>query len=560
MSTAKAALAIALTLSLSLSFVTPSFAADPMFGAVDPGAPGCAAGAMRGGKIVFSGAYGLADLEHKTALTGASLFNMASVSKQFTAFTVLQLEQEGLLKLSDPVRKYIPELGAFANDVTLYQLLTHTGGIRDFVAMGEIAGTSPEASMTEKAFLAIMARQTTGDFAPGTGYVYGNSDYVLLSLVVKRVSGQTLNAAAHQRIFAPLGMKHSVFRHDHHTAIPGMATGYAMKDGAWLTANDGQDVAGGSGLYSSIDEMLLWARNFHQPVIGAQTLATMQKRGALSNGQQTGYGMGLAPLTYRGLKVVAHNGSLRGYRSSFHVFPEQDFAAIVLCNSGSASPEQIVSRLADTYLADRFASAAANAAGGAPQSATNPASQISSQPAPTSALLDAYVGDYVRDDAYGISITRKGDQLVTRATGLAEFPLTTIAQNEFLFDATGTHYSFAAPGADGHAASLETVSPSRHSVLTRITLPPLSQAELDGYAGHYVSAELGAAIDIVVRDGALVLLAPTQEKRLLRIAPDAFSADYPFGSVRFARDGARVTGFVVNGAIRNLRFDRASAP
>jgi CubicO group peptidase (beta-lactamase class C family) len=552
MFTAKAALAIALT----LSFVVPSFAAtnDPVFGAVDAGAPGCAAGAMRGGRSVFSGAYGLADLKHKTPLTGASLFNMASVSKQFTALTVLQLEQEGLLKLSDPVRKYIPELGAFAADITLYQLLTHTSGIRDFIAMGEIAGTSPETFTTEQAFLAIMARQTVGDFVPGTSFVYGNSDYVLLSLVVRRVSGQTLNAAAHQRIFAPLGMKHSIFRHDHHTAIPGMATGYAIKDGAWQAANDGQDVVGGSGLYSSIAEMLLWAKNFHQPVIGAAALATMQARGALSNGQQTGYGMGLAPLTYRGLKVIAHNGSVKGYRSSFQVFPDQDFAAIVLCNSGSASPEQIGSRLADIYLADQFAGAAAGAAGGASQSA--PASKS----VPTSALLDAYVGDYVRDNGYGISINRKGDQLVTRPTGLAEFPLTTIAQNSFLLDASATHYTFAAPGADGHTASLEVISPSRHSVLTRIALPPLSQAELDGYVGHYVSAELGAAIDIVVRDGALVLYAPTQEQRLLRIAPDAFSADYPFGSVRFARDGAHITGVVVNGAIKNLHFDRTSAP
>jgi CubicO group peptidase (beta-lactamase class C family) len=551
---AKAALAIA----LALSFVTPSFAAaaDPIFGAVDANAPGCAAGAMRGGKIVFSGAYGLADLKHKTHLTGASLFNMASVSKQFTAFTVLQLEQEGLLKLSDPVRKYIPELGAFANDITLYQLLTHTGGIRDFVAMGEIAGTSPETFMTEHAFMTIMARQTAGDFVPGTSFVYGNSDYVLLSLVVKRVSGQTLNAAAHQRIFVPLGMKHSIVRHDHHTAIPGMATGYAMKEGAWQAANDGQDVVGGSGLYSSIDEMLLWAKNFHQPVIGAAALATMETRGALSNGQQISYGMGLVPLPYRRLKVIAHNGSLKGYRSSFQVFPDQDFAAIVLCNSGSANPEQIVSRLADTYLADQFAGVTASAAGGAPK----PALQSASKSVPTSALLDAYVGDYVRDNGYGISFTRKGDQLVWRATGLGEFPLTTISQNSFLLDATATLYTFAVPDTDDHTVSLEAVSPSRHSVLTRIALPPLSQAELDGYAGHYVSAELGTAIDIVARDGALALHAPTQEKKLLRIAPDAFSADYPFGSVRFARDGTRITGFVVNGAIKNLHFDKASAP
>lgn len=551
---AKAVLAIALT----LPFVTPSFAAatDPVFGAVDANAPGCAAGAMRRGKIVFSGAYGLANLNHKTQLTGASLFNMASVSKQFTAFTILQLQQEGLLKLSDPVRKFIPELGAYANDITLYQLLTHTSGIRDYIAMGEIAGTSPESSMTEDMFLAIMTRQTAGDFVPGTSVLYGNSDYVLLSLVVKRVSGQALNAAAQQRIFTPLGMKHSIFRHNHHTVIPGMANGYSMKEGGWQIVNNESEAVGGSGLYSSVDEMLLWARNFTHPVIGAAALATMQARGALSNGQLTGYGMGLAPLTYRGLKVVAHNGSLKGYRSSFQVFPDQDFAAVVLCNSGWANPEQIISRLTDTYLADQFAGAAASPAGGALQSAP----QSTAKSMPTSALLDAYVGDYVRDNGYGISITRKGDQLVSRATGLAEFPLTTLSENSFLFDATATHYNFATPGADGHSASLETVSPSRRTVLTRIALPPLGQAELDSYAGHYVSTELDAAIDIEVRDSALALHAPTQEKKLLRIAPDAFSADYPFGSVRFVRDGAHITGFVVNGAIKNLHFDRTSSP
>jgi CubicO group peptidase (beta-lactamase class C family) len=548
---AKAALAIALT----LSFVTSSFAAatDPVFGAVDTNAPGCAAGAMRDGKIVFSKAYGLADLKHKTPLTRNSLFNLASVSKQFTAFTMLQMEQEGLLKLSDPVRKYIPELGAFANDITLYQLLTHTSGIRDYIAMGEIAGTSPESSMTEDEFLAIMTRQTAGDFVPGTSFVYGNSDYVLLSLVGKRVSGQTLNASADQRIFAPLRMKHSIFRDDHRTPIPGMATGYAMTNGVWQVADGAPDVVGGSGLYSSIGDMLLWAKNFQQPVMGAKLLATMEARGVLSNGQQTGYGMGLAPMTYRGLRTINHNGSVKGYRSSFQVFPDQDFAAIALCNSGSANPEQIVSRLADTYLADQFGSATASTIAGPLKSALQSAS------VPTAALLDAYVGVYVRDNKYGISITRKGDQLVTRATGQVEFPLTTISQSSFLFDATATKYTFSTPGADGHAAILETTSPSRHSVLTRVALPPLSQAELDYYAGHYVSAELAVAIDIVVQDGALVLHAPTQEKKLLRIAPDAFSADYPFGSVRFARDGTRITGFVVNGAIKNLRFDRTSA-
>jgi hypothetical protein len=145
-------------------------------------------------------------------------------------------------------------------------------------------------------------------------------------------------------------------------------------------------------------------------------------------------------------------------------------------------------------------------------------------------------------------------------TAVGEFPLTTTSQNSFLFDATATQYTFATPGPDGRSASLETLSPSRHRVLTRIALPALSPEELGGYAGHYVSDELSASIDILVEDGALVLHAPTQEKKLLRLAADAFSADYPFGSVRFARDGTRITGFAVNGAIRNLHFDKTQKP
>ena len=253
--------------------------------------------------------------------------------------------------------------------------------------------------------------------------------------------------------------------------------------------------------------------NFHQPVIGANALATMEARGMLNNGQQTGYGMGLVPMTYRGLKVVAHNGSFKGYRSSFRVFPDQDFAAIVV-QFRFGQPENIVSRCRTLYW--RTSSLARR------RTLPVAAIQSASKSVPTSALLDAYVGDYVWDNGYGISITRKGDQLLWRATGLAEFPLTTISQNSFLLDATATQYSFAAPGVDGHADSLETVSPSRHSVLTRIALPPLSQAELDGYAGHYASAELGTAIDIVVREARWCCMPRRRKKSFCGSHPMPF--------------------------------------
>jgi CubicO group peptidase (beta-lactamase class C family) len=331
---------------------------DAIFSDFGPKTPGCAVGAARDGKPVLARAYGMADLEHGTAITPATPFYMASVSKQFTAMSVLLLAEDGRIQLDDPARKYLPELPAYASAVTIRHLLQHTSGIRDYLTLGVMAGyPDDELSFTDQSAMRMMSRQLALNYQPGTEFLYSNSGYVLLSLLVKQVTGRNLNSFATERIFGRLGMKSTRFQHDHTALIPGKAFGYQMRDGEWHTSNSMLDVVGDGGLYSTIDDMLRWAANYDEPKVGGRAIPIMQTPLRLNNGEAVDYGMGLAPDEYRGLKTVSHSGGLAGYRTHFLRFPEKHLAVVCLCNSGGANPAQLGNRVAELYLAGQMTDA-----------------------------------------------------------------------------------------------------------------------------------------------------------------------------------------------------------
>src|ERR1051326_8662341 len=196
---------------------------DRLFGGFQGKTPGCAVGVLHNGEVVLAKAYGMADLERETPLSPDTPFYMASVSKQFTAMSVLLLAEDGKLQTMDSVRKTLPELPEYANQITLYHLLTHTSGVRDYLTLGTLSGNSPDFVHTDRGVLRAMSRQSALNFAPGSEFIYSNSGYLLLSLVVKQVAGKNLNAFAQGRIFGPLGIKSTRFQHDHSALIPGKA-------------------------------------------------------------------------------------------------------------------------------------------------------------------------------------------------------------------------------------------------------------------------------------------------------------------------------------------------
>ena len=335
-----------------MSLVSSSI--DSLFSAFSSASPGCAIGVVRDGEPVLSVGYGMADLEHGVPFTPGSVCYLASVSKQFTALTTLLLADEGKLALDQRVKSIIPELPDCARDINIRHLLTHTSGLRDYGALGYLSGFRSDHPYSEDDIIRFVSRHESLDFEPGQEFMYCNTGYVLLSMIVKSVTGQTLDEVARERIFDPLGMKVSRFQHDHSALIADKAHRYVRRDGAWHTSNSMLDVVGDGGMYSSVEDMLLWMKNFERPTVGEQALKLMQTEAMLDNGKGTGYGMGLGPVQCGGLRGVGHSGNLAGYRTMFLAFPSERTSIVVLCNNGAEEAPRLAQRVAEVLLSSRM--------------------------------------------------------------------------------------------------------------------------------------------------------------------------------------------------------------
>jgi len=194
-----------------------------------PDIPGCALAETRAGAIAYAKGYGMAALEQRVPITPQTVFDLGSVSKQFTAASVLLLQLDGKLSLDDDVRRYLPQLPSLGATVTLRQLLTHTSGWRDYADLLLMDGFDERDHTTDRDAWDTLRRQRSLNFAPGTTYRYSNTGYFLLGEVVTRVSGQSLAAFAHARISAPLGMTQTSGLNPNNSEPPVSSTGRLIR-------------------------------------------------------------------------------------------------------------------------------------------------------------------------------------------------------------------------------------------------------------------------------------------------------------------------------------------
>ena len=312
-----------------------------------PGSPGCAVGVLRHGATVLAKGYGYADLDQSLPITPRSRFYMASVSKQFTAMALLMAEQDGKLKLDDSIRKYVPELPAYAENIPIRRLLDHTAGFRDYLSLWGMRGFSNESVLKEEPTLALIARQKALNFAPGTDYNYSNTGYLLAAIALRRATGKPLETYVQEKIYKPLEMQSTRFQADHGDPVPNRAHGYQQRAKAWKTVDVGFDVIGSGGMYSNIEDMLRWARNFEKPVVGAALLNTLQTPGKLVDGHPTPGGYALGIINHAG--VILHTGGAVGYSTLLLRVPKEELTVLCLCNIGSASVERLGRLVARVY-------------------------------------------------------------------------------------------------------------------------------------------------------------------------------------------------------------------
>ncbi len=357
--------------------------------------PGAVLAVIQEGKIVYERAYGMADLERDVPLSVKSVFDIASTSKQFVAFSVLLLEEDEKLSLDDDIRRYIPVMPEYSRPVTIRHLIHHTSGIRDYMDLMELAGMSHENTYDPSEIVGLVARQKALNFDPGEEFSYSNSGYLLLAEIVEEVSGQTLGDFAKARIFEPLEMDRSQFYDDFTRIVKNRALSYSRRDnGEYASVQYIFDVIGDTGLLTTVEDLFLWDQNFYANKLGGggqKLIERMLTRGRLNNGEELDYAFGLELEEYRGLQVVKHSGSAAGYRSQILRFPDQRFTVIILSNLAEFSPTKIAERVADLYLEDEFVS-------GSPAVETKSDAEGAEPPESTMEMgvdeLTAYTGNY----------------------------------------------------------------------------------------------------------------------------------------------------------------------
>lgn len=320
--------------------------------------PGCALAVVEDGEIIYKRGYGMADLEHHIPITPETTFYIGSVSKQFVTMCVLLLEEKGKLSLDDDIRKYISEFPEYDRPMTIKHLIHHTSGIRDYLTLWSIAGRNYLDHVPKQVVLDMICSQKELNFSPGEKYLYSNSCYFLLAVIVERISGQTFSEFADSYIFDPLGMEDSHFLDDNTYLIENRAFGYFnKKDGSFGNRMMRFDLVGSGGLYTSVEDLYLWDQNFYRNELGEgnqELIEKMKTKGRLNSGDEIDYAFALRIAEYRGARTVGHGGSLGGYRAHYVQFPEFKFSVILLSNLAEFNPGKTAYQVADIFLGDQF--------------------------------------------------------------------------------------------------------------------------------------------------------------------------------------------------------------
>jgi CubicO group peptidase (beta-lactamase class C family) len=317
-----------------------------------PAGAGCAIGISREGAAPILRGYGSADLEHDVPFTPDSVSEAGSVSKQFTSASVLLLVDQGKLKLTDDIRRYLPEMPDYGTPITINQLLSHTSGLRDWGSVEDISGWPRSTrTYTNIEALDIAARQQHLNYQPGTEYSYTNTGYNLLAVIVERVSGQSLAQYSHDHLFVPLKMTHTQWRDDFQRIVKGRAIGYEpTKDGSYRQDMPFEDIYGNGGLLTTVGDLLRWNDALTNNELGTFVSTEIRRSAQLNDGHTIPYARGLFNQSYHGVSEISHSGATAGYRAWLARFPDQHLSIAILCNAGEANPVALGHLAADLFL------------------------------------------------------------------------------------------------------------------------------------------------------------------------------------------------------------------
>jgi CubicO group peptidase (beta-lactamase class C family) len=305
--------------------------------------PGLSVVITKKDSVIYKGSFGLANLEDKSPITETTTFDIASVTKQFTGMAIALLEEKGEINMNDKIVQYLPDLPTVMKDITVYQLVHHTSGIRDWPTLFALKGWQPETALSLDDIYEMLKKQDHLNFTPGTQFSYSNSNYNLLVKIIEVVTDTTFNSWMHDYIFAPLEMNSTYFAENSNQKADDFADSYVYNGNDYLLFSNKLNAPGSSSLRSNASDMSKWMMNFHSKSLGGNTVFNkMTEKGSLADNETIAYGYGLYITEIEGKQAYGHDGAWGGYRLVTAFFPEESIGVVILSNDGTIQTKNIM--------------------------------------------------------------------------------------------------------------------------------------------------------------------------------------------------------------------------
>jgi CubicO group peptidase (beta-lactamase class C family) len=514
-----------------------------------PNTPGGVIGIMEKGKLSYIKPFGLASLDYNILNTDTTIFNIGSVSKQFTAMGIVKLYLEGKISLDDNIRMYLPELPDFGHKITIRHLLHHTSGLRDIHSILTLAGWRSDDPRSNKDLYEIMKRQKELNFIPGDEYLYSNTNYIFMAMVIEKVTGEKFALWMKNNIFLPLGLTKTYVEGIATKVVKGNATSYKQQeDKSFCRAVEYWDYSGSGNVHTTAKDLLSWLNNFSNPTHGWENaFKLLQTTDTLNNGTYFNYAFGIEIDSINGVRRISHGGGVGGFRSFVCTFPNQAVSMVVMTNYSSSDPffgklnpvsEVIIPGLIQN--------------GNQGEIAFSGFGNVSNN------NLFKYEGDYWDGDIARKIYVRNDTLWYWRKKG-NESPLQYIGNHEFIIMPKANwkvKFNFEREKVKSMLVESSRVRDPYEPFLPVI----ITNQYLSDFVGNYYSPELDTYYSFSVCNDTLIGHHPRHGtfKTEAQVKKDLFKGKTPFQTINFIRDeNSSIIGMRVSyDRVRNLWFEK----
>lgn len=509
--------------------------------------PGVAIGLVKDNQLIYEKYFGLANLDYQIPIQRKTSFHVASVSKQFTAFAILLLENEGKLSLEDDIRNYLPEMHDFEPTITISHLLNHTSGLKDKYNLLRLSGWTLDDVITNEQVLDIIFNQETLNFKPNEKHMYSNANYALLAEIVARISKMSFAEFTQKYIFEPLQMYDSKFVDKKGQVVKNKSLSYFKVDSVYVEDLFNNFSVGATNLNTTITDLSKWAINYDTKKVGSEAIfKKMQTLQPLNNGETYGYANGLFINSYNGFERFEHSGQDASYQAYLATFPELNLSVIFTNTNGEINGARMVYDIMDICLEQYLIKETTQKSSVEKLTHQKP---ISKKPEE----LLSYEGHYWDEgDWYSRVIKMENDTLrfITKKGTTTLVPVGKDAFEMDIEDYVGISFAnnqMIITLDDGYQIYTEKYIPANYNATT-----------LDEFTGSYYSVELNAYYSFFVEENQLV----AKHTKLGNFKLKAIKNDYFIGSkgsflkVVFVRNLSNdVIGFDVSSSrAKNVSF------